>query len=89
MHLMLCKCRLRLRGHVRRMEDGRIPKDLLYGELATGCRPIGRPALRVKDVCRRDLELTGIDMETWEALALDRNGWRHAFSSIKYLGRRN
>ena len=43
MHLMLCKCRLR---HVRRMKDGRIPKGLFYGELATGCRPIGRPALR-------------------------------------------
>ena len=28
--------------HVRRMEDSRIPKDILHGELATGQRSIGR-----------------------------------------------
>ena len=27
---------LRWLGRVRRMEDGRIPKDILYGELALG-----------------------------------------------------
>ena len=64
MHLMLCKRRLRWLGHVHRMEDGRIPKDLLHGELATGCRPIGRPALRFKDICKRDLKLTGTDTES-------------------------
>ena len=86
MHLKLCKYRLRWLGHVRRMEDGRIPKDLLYDELATGCRPIGQPALHFKDVCKRDLKLTGIDAESWEALALDRDGWRHAVSSGVKMG---
>ncbi|KAL8593996.1 hypothetical protein ACOMHN_028982 [Nucella lapillus] len=33
------------------MQDGRLPNDILYGELATGSRPTGRPALRYKDVC--------------------------------------
>ena len=28
---------------------------MLYGELATGLRPAGRPTLRYKDVCKRDL----------------------------------
>ena len=37
-------------GHVTRIKYGRIPKDLLYGELATGQRPTGRPQLRFKDV---------------------------------------
>ena len=78
---MLCKRLLRWLGHIRHMEDGRIPKDLLYGELATGCRPTGRPALRFGNVCKRDLKLTGIDTEIWEALALDLDGWRHAVSS--------
>ena len=60
------------------MEDGRIPKDLLYGQLAPGCRPVGRPALRYKDVCKRDLKLTDINPDSWEKLADDRDGWRHA-----------
>ena len=60
------------------MEDGRIPKDILYGELTTGSRPVGRPALRFKDVCKRDLKLTGIDTGSWEALADDRHSLRLA-----------
>ena len=31
------------------MKDGRIPKDLLFGELATERRPLGRLNLRFKD----------------------------------------
>ena len=69
--------RLRWLGHVTRMEDGRIPKDLLYGELALGKRPIGRPQLRFKDVCKRDLKVLGINTDTWEAVASDRAAWKH------------
>ena len=61
-----------------RMEDGRIPKDLLYGQLASGCRPEGCPALRYKDVYKRDLKLTDINPDGWEKLADDRDGWRLA-----------
>ena len=31
--------------YVTRMEDGRIPKDMLYSELCLGTRPTGRPEL--------------------------------------------
>ena len=78
MHLMLSQRRLRWLGHVHRMEDGRIPKDILFGELAMGRRPVGRPALRFKDVCKRDLKLTDINTGSWESLAVDRSGWRQA-----------
>ena len=43
MFTLLRQRRLRWLGHVRRMEDGRIPKDILYGQLATGKRRTGRP----------------------------------------------
>jgi hypothetical protein len=47
--------RLSWLGHVHWIEDGRIPKDMLYGELSEGSRPIGRRKLRYKDVCKRDM----------------------------------
>ncbi|GFR69794.1 hypothetical protein ElyMa_003766800 [Elysia marginata] len=47
-------------GHVCRMEDSRIPKVFLYGELASGSRLTGRPTLRFKDVCKKDLKTCGI-----------------------------
>ena len=77
-HLLLCQCRLRWLGHMHRMGDGRIPKDVLHGELATGHHPAGRPALRFKDVCKRDLKLGDIDPGSWEQIADDRSAWRIA-----------
>ena len=63
MYTLVRQRRLRWLGHVRRMEDGRIPKDILSGELATGQRSIGRPHLRFKDVCNRDVRALDIDTE--------------------------
>ena len=53
MYTLLSERRLRWLGHVYRREDGRIPKDILYGELAAGQRGLGQPQLRYKDVCKR------------------------------------
>ena len=53
MYSSLKQRRLRWLGHVVRMEDDRIPKDLLYGELNQETRSTGRPKLRYKDVCKR------------------------------------
>ena len=77
LYTILKQRRMRWLGHVTRMKDGRIPKDLLYGELATGKRPTGRPQLRFKDVCKRDLQALGINTDSWEVTATDRDAWRH------------
>lgn len=55
---------------------GRISKDLLYGELAIGKRPTGRPYKRFRDVCKQDLKDTAIETVNWEQLAADRFTWR-------------
>ena len=70
MYTLLRQRRLRWLGHVRRMEDGRIPKDILYGELAFGRRTTGRPHLRYKYVCVRDMKAVDIDTMSWEGSRL-------------------
>ena len=35
--------------YVHRLEDGRIPKNLLNGELEFESRPVGTPKLRLRD----------------------------------------
>ena len=62
MFTMLRQHRLRWLGHVRRMNDGKIPKDLLYGELSDEKLNIGGPQLRYRDVCKRDIKELNIDM---------------------------
>ena len=75
MYILLRQRRLRWLGHIRRMEDDRIPKDILYGELALGRRTTSRLHLRYKDVCVRDMKTVDIDTMSWEGLAADRTGW--------------
>jgi hypothetical protein len=58
------------------MEDGRILKDILYGELATGTRPTARPALHYKDVCKKDLKSYNINPADLETAYSDRSSWR-------------
>ena len=53
---------LRWLDHVRRIKDGRILKEMLYSELVDGSIALGRPLLRFKDVCKRDLKTCGIDI---------------------------
>ena len=55
-----------------------ILKVLLYGELAEGERKRGRPCLHFKDVCKRDMALAHIPIDTWNETAADRTDWRTA-----------
>ena len=63
------------------MHDGRLPKDIMYGELANGSKPTGMPTLRYKDVLKRDLKAGGIAPAGFEALAADRSSWRYTTES--------
>ena len=58
-YTLLKQWRLRWLGHVVRMADGQVLKDLLYGELAQGKCPRRRPQLWYKDICKRDLKALG------------------------------
>lgn len=78
MFSLLRQRRLRWLGHVRRMDDGRIPKDILYAELLSGKRQAGRPQLHYKDVCKQDLKSLNISPATWEDAAQDRLKWQQA-----------
>ncbi|KAI8497722.1 hypothetical protein Bbelb_243740 [Branchiostoma belcheri] len=75
MYTLLKQRRLRWLGHVCRMPDGRIPKDL-YCELASGTRARGRPHLSFKDVVKRDMKDMDIDINTSETLTSSRTLWR-------------
>ena len=72
--------RLRWAGHLVRLDDTRIPKQLFYGELRGGKRQLGRPKLRYKDVLKYSLQKVSIPFKDFEALALNRPNWR---SSVK------
>ena len=63
-------------GHVSRMPDGRIPKDLPYGELVSGSRAQGRPHVRFKHACKRDMKALELVPNNWEQVAADRSKWR-------------
>ena len=78
MYSLLSQRRLRWLGHVRRMEDGRLLKDILCGQLTSGARPVGRPALRFRDACNRDMKVCDISPKCWEAVAEDHTAWRQA-----------
>ena len=68
---MLMQKHLHWLGHVSLIQDSWIPKDVLYGELATSSRPAGMPSLHFKDICKWDLNAGNINSAGSEAVAAD------------------
>ena len=77
LYTILRQQRLRWLGHVIRMTENRIPKMVLFSELASGARKRGKPILRYKDRCKEDLQVIGVAPETLQSVALDRDTWRN------------
>ena len=75
---MLNQAQLRWSGHVTRMDDSRLPKQLFHAELSTGKRHKGGQKKRYKDVLKSTLKAYNISVDEWQALAQDRPAWRAA-----------
>ena len=82
MHSILSQRRLRWLGHVHRMDDGRIPKEFLYGQLKTGVRKVGRLVLRFKDASKRDLKACEIHPNNFEDASCHRACWRRSKNEV-------
>lgn len=59
---MLLKTQLQWTGHISRMEDYRLPKITLYGELPSGHRNRGAPKKMYKDTLKKALIAYNINL---------------------------
>ena len=75
---MLLSRQLTWTGHVVRMNDDRLPKIVLYGELWHATRNFGRPHLRYMDCTKRHLHAADINKRHWEEMVHVRSAWRTA-----------
>ena len=73
--------RIQLAGHIARMEDIRIPKQILTTEVM-GRRPLGRPRKDWNRCLREGLNSEGIEMDAWMDLAQEREGWRRLSRAV-------
>ena len=74
---LLGRRQLRWIGHVIRMDDDRLPKQILYGELSTGRRKAGGQKKRHKDLIKTVLNKFDIAPDMLESFAADRGDWRN------------
>ena len=63
-------------GHVVRINEDRLPKAVLYGELWQAKRNVGRPHLLYMDYTKRHLHAADINKRHWEEMVHDRCAWQ-------------
>ena len=73
---MVMKSCLQWVGHIVRMDDGRLPRQLFYGEMWEGKRSALKPKKRFKDTIKYYLKQSGPPVDQWEKMASDRSKWR-------------
>ena len=76
MHSVLKLAQLMWTGHVRRMSDKQLPKNVFYGELKEGKRSQGGQKKRYKDTLKNSLKDFDIPMGPWDPTAQERSKWR-------------
>ena len=76
MYELLIQRNLRWVCHIHRMDDSRLPKQILYSQLKEGLRGIARPRLRFKDTVKRNLKDKKIPVGSWQSLSGNRCQWR-------------
>jgi hypothetical protein len=76
--------RMRLAGHLARMEENRNEYRLLVGK-PDGKRPLGRKRHRLVDNIEMDLLEIGWGGVDWIVLALDRDKWRALVNAVMNL----
>ena len=72
--------RLRWLGHIGRMHDDRLPKQLLFSHLS-GHRSVGRPRLRWNDIAGCDLK--SVSENKWYRSCQNRDGWRSKIAVVR------
>ncbi|KAG8135482.1 hypothetical protein E2320_008502 [Naja naja] len=73
--ILLMKAQSRWAGHVARMPDHHIPKQLFYGELSQGKQSHGGQRKRYKDTLKASFKSLDIDTTSWQALVQDQSTW--------------
>lgn len=79
-HHMLC--------HIHQMEAGRIPKDILYGELASGKGTVGHPEWRYTNACKRHTGALGISTKHCKTLHMTAADGDASFRTSSVMVRR-
>ncbi len=90
-HSLLQQAQIRWTGHVVRMTDSRLPKQLLYGELCEDKRSVGGQKKRYEDCIKASLQDLNIklNVRNWEQLPTNRTAWRSKiFRGVRAAERR-
>ena len=85
-HTIQQKAQVRWAGHVTRMSDDRLPKQLLYSELCSGKRSLGGQKKRFKATIKKAHARFNIAVTNWEACAQDRPLWHSVIHTVARTG---
>ena len=58
------------------MDDGHLPRQLIYGKMWEGKIIALKPKNRFKDTIKYYLKQSGLSVDQWERMAPDRSKWR-------------